>query len=251
MRNKGLVGSITSFMSEPTVALNMVVNSFLDFKEGKISGKKFSRIVMSVATAEIVTAVMQSFITAARDDDEDKSYLEKYLKNVVSNSLSNFNLAGKIPYIRDIMSLWEGYDIERQDISAFSDLMEAVQTLTKQFKNDKTVKKQSEQYVKELKQNDTFNSFTDEDKEKLTGQVSSALAKEAMVKATEREPDEYDRLYKLYRTNKSGYNKLKKEMLAEGKTEKQINDGLELAKAVKQPPLKPIGNFALRCSLHH
>ncbi len=351
MRNKGLVGSITSFMSEPTVALNMVVNSFLDFKEGKTSGKKFSRIVMSVATAEIVTAMMQSFITAARDDDEDKSYLEKYLKNVVSNSLSNFNLAGKIPYIRDIMSLWEGYDIERQDISAVSDLIEAFQTLTnenktvpekirrisealsalfgvplknidrdiaaiaktiygfafgeektdaeglkisalegvsennilkpfgieffnfsktgeyermaeaakrgdektysesynrltengtedsdirtgitKQFKNDKTVKKQSEQYVKELKQNDTFNSFTDEDKEKLTRQVSSALAKEAMVKATEREPDEYDRLYKLYRTNKSGYNKRKKEMLAEGKTEKQINDGLELAK---------------------
>lgn len=351
MRNKGLVGSITSFMSEPTVALNMVVNSFLDFKEGKTSGKKFSRIVMSVVTAEIVTAVMQSFITAARDDDEDKSYLEKYLKNVVSNSLSNFNLAGKIPYIRDIMSLWEGYDIERQDISAVSDLIEAFQTLTnenktvpekirrisealsalfgvplknidrdiaaiaktiygfafgkektdaeglkisalegvsennilkpfgieffnfsktgeyermaeaakrgdektysesynrliengtedsdirtgitKQFKNDKSVKKQSEQYVKELKQNDTFNSFTDEDKEKLTGQVSSALAKEAMVKATEHEPDEYDKLYELYRTNKSGYNKRKKEMLAEGKTEKQINDGLELAK---------------------
>ena len=102
--------------------------------------------------------------------------------------------------------------------------------ITKQFKNDKTVKKQSEQYVKELKQNDTFNSFTDEDKEKLTGQVSSALAKEAMVKATEREPDEYDKLYELYRKNKTGYNKRKKEMLAEGKTEKQINDGLELAK---------------------
>lgn len=351
MRNKGLVGSITSFMAEPTVALNMVVNSFLDFNEGKISGKKFSRIIMSVATAEIVTAMMQSLVTAARDDDEDKSYLEKYLKNVVSNSLSNFNLAGKIPYIRDIMSIWEGYDIERQDVSAVSDLIEAFQTLTnenktvpekirrisealsalfgvplknidrdieaiaktiygfafgdektdaeglkisalegvsennilkpfgiefldfsktgeyermaeaakrgdektysesynrliengtedsdirtgitKQFKNDKTVKKQSEQYVKELKQNDTFNSFTDEDKEKLTGQVSSALAKEAMVKATEREPDEYDKLYELYRKNKTGYNKRKKEMLAEGKTEKQINDGLELAK---------------------
>lgn len=351
MRNKGLVGSITSFMAEPTVALNMVVNSFLDFNEGKISGKKFSRIIMSVATAEIVTAMMQSLVTAARDDDEDKSYLEKYLKNIVSNSLSNFNLAGKIPYIRDIMSKWEGYDVERGDISAISDLIKAIKTLTnenktvpekirrisealaalfgvplknidrdieaiaktiygfafgeektdadglkvsalegvsennilkpfgieffdfsktgeyermaeaakrgdektysesynrliengtedsdirtgitKQFKNDKTVKKQSEQYVKELKQNDTFNSFTDEDKEKLTGQVSSALAKEAMVKATEREPDEYDKLYELYRTNKTGYNKRKKEMLAEGKTEKQINDGLELAK---------------------
>lgn len=351
MRNKGLVGSITSFMAEPTVALNMVVNSFLDFNEGKISGKKFSRTVMAVATAEIVTAMMQSFVTAARDDDEDKSYREKYLKNVVSNSLSNFNLAGKIPYIRDIMSKWEGYDVDRGDIKAISDLIKAFQTvkdenktvpekirrisealaalfgvplknidrdieaiaktiygfafgeektdadglkvsalegvsennilkpfgieffdfsktgeyermaeaakrgdektysesynrliengtedsdirtgITKQFKNDKTVKKQSKQYVKELKQNDTFNSFTDEDKEKLTEQVSSALAKEAMVKATEREPDEYDKLYELYRTNKTGYNKLKKEMLAEGKTEKQINDGLELAK---------------------
>ena len=145
MRNKGLVGSITSFMSEPTVALNMVVNSFLDFKEGKISGKKFSRIIMSVATAEIVTAMMQSIITAARDDDEDKSYFEKYLKNVVSNSLSNFNLAGKIPYIRDVISIWEGYDVERGDIKAVSDLIKAFQTVIDENKSwDEKVRRISE-----------------------------------------------------------------------------------------------------------
>lgn len=145
MRNKGLVGSITSFMSESTVALNMVVNSFLDFKEGKISGKKFSRIIMSVATAEIVTAMMQSIITAARDDDEDKSYFEKYLKNVVSNSLSNFNLAGKIPYIRDVISIWEGYDVERGDIKAVSDLIKAFQTVMDENKSwDEKVRRISE-----------------------------------------------------------------------------------------------------------
>ena len=145
MRNKGLVGSITSFMSEPTVALNMVVNSVLDFKEGKISGKKFSRIIMSVATAEIVTAMMQSIITAARDDDEDKSYFEKYLKNVVSNSLSNFNLAGKIPYIRDVISIWEGYDVERGDIKAVSDLIKAFQTVIDENKSwDEKVRRISE-----------------------------------------------------------------------------------------------------------
>ena len=135
MRNKGLAGSITSFMSEPTVALNMVVNSVLDFKEGKISGKKFSRIIMSVATAEIVTAMMQSIITAARDDDEDKSYFEKYLKNVVSNSLSNFNLAGKIPYVRDIITLWEGYNIDRPDAELLADLVKAVKMLSNENKS--------------------------------------------------------------------------------------------------------------------
>lgn len=135
MRNKGLIGSVTSFMAEPTVSFNMLVNSFLDFTEGKISGKKFARVITSVVTAEIVTAIAQSLVTAARDDDEDKSYLEKYLKNVVANSLSNMNLAGKIPYVRDAITIWEGYNVDRPDAELLADLVKAVKMLSNENKS--------------------------------------------------------------------------------------------------------------------
>lgn len=135
MRNKGLAGSITSFMSEPTVALNMVVNSFLDFTEGKISGKKFARVITAVVAAEIVTSMAKSLAYTARDDDEDKSFIEKYLKNLVSNSLSDVNLAGKIPYVRDIITLWEGYNIDRPDAELLADLVKAVKMLSNENKS--------------------------------------------------------------------------------------------------------------------
>lgn len=50
-----------------------------------------------------------------------------------------------------------------------------------------------------------------------------------MVNAQEHKPTEYERLYKLFCTDKAGYKALKAEMLKSGKTEKQIKDGFEIA----------------------
>ena len=127
MRSKSLLGAITSFAAEPTLAVNMLVNSYVDFKEGKKgSGKRLARTVMSLLVTNIVNSALKSLVTAARDDDEDKSYIEKYLGDLVSNSLSELSLFAKIPYLRDLKSLYDGYDIERQDTAVFADLIEAI-----------------------------------------------------------------------------------------------------------------------------
>lgn len=366
MRSKSLMGAITSFAAEPTLTVNMLVNSYIDFREGRQgSGKKLARTVMSVLVADIVNSALQSLATAARDDDEDKSFTEKYLGDLVSNSLGNISIFAKIPYIRDLKSIYDGYDIERQDTAVFADLIEAIKAtgsetktpfektrklaeavanifgvplknvlrdaeaiartllnfafdditdengnkkpvfhfgeettadgikvsmlegisennilkpwhidhfdysksgeynrmakalkkgdektyqksydrlakdgaedsdiragVLKQLKKDKSVKKQADGYLKELKKSDTFKSFSADDKEKLGKDITAALAKEKMVNAQEHKPTEYERLYKLFCTDKAGYKALKAEMLKSGKTEKQIKDGFEIA----------------------
>lgn len=366
MRSKSLMGAITSFAAEPTLTVNMLVDSYIDFKEGRQgSSKKLARTVMSVLVADIINSALQSLATAARDDDEDKSFTEKYLGDLASNSLGNISIFAKIPYIRDLKSIYDGYDIERQDTAVFADLIEAIKAtgsenktpfektrklaeavanifglplknilrdaeaiartlwnfafdditdesgkkkpvfhlgeettadgikvsmlegisennilkpwhidgfdysksgeynrmakalkkgdektyrksynrltkdgagdsdihtgVLKQFKEDKSVKKQADSYLKELKKSDTFKSFSADDKEKLSKDITTALAKKEMVNAQERKPIEYERLYKLFCTDKAGYKALKAEMLKSGKTEKQIKDGFEIA----------------------
>lgn len=365
MRSKGLLGAITSFAAEPTLAVNMLIDSYIDFKSGKASGKKLARTVMSVLVADIINSVLQSIATAGRDDDEDKSFAEKYLGDLVSNSLGNISIFAKIPYIRDLKSIYDGYDVERQDTAVFGDLIEAVKATgsnsktpaektrklaeavanvfgvplknvlrdaeaivrtlwnfafdditdengnkkvefrlgeettadgikvsmlegisennilkpwhidhfdyskngeykrmanalekgdekryqksydrlikggaedsdirtgaLKQFKDDKSVKKQADGYLKELKKSGTYKSLSANDKEKLGKDITTALAKEKMVNAQEHKPTEYERLYKLFCTDKAGYKALRAEMLKSGKTEKQIKDGFEIA----------------------
>ena len=366
MRSKSLLGAITSFAAEPTLAVNMLVNSYVDFKEGKKgSGKRLARTVMSLLVTNIVNSALKSLVTAARDDDEDKSYIEKYLGDLVSNSLSELSLFAKIPYLRDLKSLYDGYNIERQDTAVFADLIEAIKAtgsesktpmekirklaeaaanifgvplknvlrdaeaiartlwnfafdditdengkkkpvfhfgeettadgikvsmlegisennilkpwhidgfdysksgeynrmakalergdektyqksytrltkdgaedsdirtgVLKQFKDDKSVKKQADGYLKELKKSGTYKSLSADDKEKLGKDITTALAKEKMVNAQEHKPTEYERLYKLFCTDKAGYKALRAEMLKSGKTEKQIKDGFEIA----------------------
>ena len=366
MRSKGLLGAITSFAAEPTLAVNMLVNSYVDFKEGKKgSSKRLARTVMSLLVTNIVNSALKSLVTAARDDDEEKSYIEKYLGDLVSNSLGELSLFAKIPYLRDLKSLYDGYDIERQDTAVFADLIEAIKAtgsetktplektrklaeaianifgvplknvlrdaeaiartlwnfafdditdengkkkpvfhfgeettadgikvsmlegisennilkpwhidgfdysksgeynrmakalkkgdektyqksynrltkdgaedsdirtgVLKQFKEDKSVKKQADGYLKELKKSGTYKSLSADDKEKLGKDIATALAKEKMVNAQEHKPTEYERLYKLFCTDKAGYKALRAEMLKSGKTEKQIKDGFEIA----------------------
>lgn len=278
-------------------------------------------------------------VTAARDDDKDKSYLEKYIAAVLENAKSDLFIPNLIPLVKDVVSIFKGYDVERADMSLVRDLYSAIKSLSSDkktldeklsalagsvaaffglpvknvlrdinsvknmydnffvnknktdltgikysiadslglggsassmyadlakaaendnekeyqkiyqhlietgkdetdintglrnhYKESKEVQKQTKDYIGKLSGNRTFEGFSPEDKKKVESNIKTALATEAKVKATEREPDEYDILYTAYRTNKTKYNALMQKMLDEGKTKKQIEDGLEIAK---------------------
>ncbi len=118
---------ITAFMAEPTTSLNMVVDAII---EGKRGNKKFAgKVIGAVASSIILNSILVSLVTAARDDDDDETYAEKYLESLTAEMLDGFNPLTYIPLVKDIWSIMQGFDIERSDMSIWSDLWQSVENL--------------------------------------------------------------------------------------------------------------------------
>ena len=119
----------TSFMAEPTTSINMIADALL---QGKRGNRKYARTAIgAVIASQILNSILVSFVYAGRDDDEDETYLEKYIGTFTGEVLDSLNPAGYIPFIKDIMSIVQGYDVERSDMAVVSDLWNAWQNLSK------------------------------------------------------------------------------------------------------------------------
>ena len=117
----------TAFMAEPTTSINMVLDALL---QGKRGNRKYARTTIgAVIASQILNAALVGFVYAARDDDEDETYLEKYLESFLGNSIDSMNPLTYIPFIKDIISVVQGYDVERSDMAVISDLWQAIQSL--------------------------------------------------------------------------------------------------------------------------
>ena len=130
MRSKnGAVKMATAFMAEPTTSLNMLVNATVQAKRGKFSKKKATRIVASLVIASVINALLQSIVTAARNDDDDKTYAEKYIAELIPNFIDNANPVNQIAFLKDAISVLQGYDVTRADMSVVSDLYNSIHNL--------------------------------------------------------------------------------------------------------------------------
>ena len=119
----------TAFMAEPTTSLNMLVDAVYQVKNGNAPKSYGARVVGSLVAAAALNSILQSIVTAARDDDDDKTYLEVYLGQLLPNMWSNLNPAGQIPMLKDVISILHGYDVSRADMNLFADLYDAVQAM--------------------------------------------------------------------------------------------------------------------------
>ena len=130
MRSKnGTVKMATAFMAEPTTSLNMLFNATVQAKRGKFSKGKATRIVASLVIASVINALLQSIVTAARNDDDDKTYAEKYIAELIPNFIDNANPVNQIAFLKDAISVFQGYDVTRADMSVFSDLYNSIHNL--------------------------------------------------------------------------------------------------------------------------
>ena len=137
----------TAFMAEPTTSINMIADALL---KGKRGNKKYARSAIgAVIASQILNSILVSFVYAGRDDDEDKTYLEKYIGTLAGQTLDSLNPAGYIPFIKDIMSIVQGYDVERSDMAVVSDLWKAWQDLQK---DDVSVYRKVEGFVGSIAQ---------------------------------------------------------------------------------------------------
>lgn len=125
MRSKSLWANMaTSFMAEPTTTANMFLSAVADIRNGdKQTGK---RKIASIATATVLNAFLASLVYAARDDDEDSPYREKLLKSFTSELVDSFNPLGYVPVVKDIWSLFQGYDVDRSDMTLWSEAAKAL-----------------------------------------------------------------------------------------------------------------------------
>ena len=130
MRSKnGAVKMATAFMAEPTTSLNMLVNATVQAKRGKFSKKQATTIIASLVIASVINSLLQSIVTAARNDDDDKTYFETYLAELIPNFIDNANPVNQIAFVKDVANIFKGYDVTRADMDSVSDLVSAVKNL--------------------------------------------------------------------------------------------------------------------------
>lgn len=128
MRSKDTgVKMMTAFMSEPTTSMNMVFDALV---QGKRGNRGYTRnAIGAVIASQILNSLLVSIVYAARDDDEDKTYLEKYIANFTAKTLDGLSPLSYLPFIKDIVSITRGYTVERSDMSVISDIWAAWQKL--------------------------------------------------------------------------------------------------------------------------
>ena len=125
MRSKNLyMNMLTAFMAEPTTSINMLQDAFR--KGGK---KRIARAMGAVYGSVLLNSVLVSLVYAARDDDEDETYLEKYLSSLVTEVVDGLNPLTYLPFVKDIWSIAQGFDIERADMTLIDSLIDSFKQL--------------------------------------------------------------------------------------------------------------------------
>lgn len=118
----------TAFMAEPTTIVSMVAEAIMKAERGD---KTFLRnTAAAVAGSIVINAIAASLVYALRDDDEDETYSEKYVSTLAMEVADGFNPLGYLPVARDVVSLMQGYEVERTDMALIGNLIEQVNMIT-------------------------------------------------------------------------------------------------------------------------
>ena len=125
----------TSFMSEPTVSYNLIMTASEKIWEDtkkygakmavKRNWKTAGRAWQAYILSAVASAMVEALADAWRDPGDDKD-TQKLLNAFRDNLGSDLNPLNKLPGLRDIFSIFEGYDTNRTDMAAFSNLNKAI-----------------------------------------------------------------------------------------------------------------------------
>lgn len=164
LKSKSLaVQYLVSFMNEPNTTANMVEKAVRDATNGDWKGG--ARIAGAVAYSIIFNNVLKAIVYAMRDDDEDETYIEKYVAAVTGGLIDDFLPMNYIPVVRDVWSKVRGFDIERPDMAIITDAIDAYQALEKA--KDKDTEGMTEEELAEMDKKVTDASW------KLVGSIAA------------------------------------------------------------------------------
>ena len=125
----------TSFMSEPTVSYNLIMTASEKIWEDtkkygakmavKRNWKTAGRAWQAYILSAVASAMVEALADAWRDPGDDKD-TQKLLNAFRDNLGSDLNPLNKLPGLRDIFSIFEGYDTNRTDMAAVANLRKAI-----------------------------------------------------------------------------------------------------------------------------
>lgn len=117
--------TLTSFMAEPTLTYNVLAENVNEWQReasanghasaNKKFGGKILRNMMVYCAGSIISAAVESFVDALRDDDEYVSFWEKYKEKFLGedkfwngNLWDELNPLSKLPIIKDLVGIVSG-----------------------------------------------------------------------------------------------------------------------------------------------
>ena len=145
MRSKGLITLATSFMSEPTLAMNMLNDAIFEARVKARAGKPWfpaaaPKVARAFGTTTFViglSSVIEALFTAYRDDDEFETFAEKLTKAFFGESFwdgalgGNLNLLNNLPLIKDYIAAMKGNSPDNMWTAAVETLTGGVSALYK------------------------------------------------------------------------------------------------------------------------
>ena len=157
--NTGLNKMATSFMGEPTKTYNLLRTAVRDYAKAPkgqkaAAGKRMVGAMSAFLVSGTVNAAAAALIDALRDDDRGEDYLEKwsqaftglqgdeenvgdYLANLFSGNLAdNLNVLNMVPYVKDLLSIAQGFTVERMDMSSVADFYKTAERLIKSINGE-------------------------------------------------------------------------------------------------------------------
>ena len=157
MREKTIYKQMTtSFMGEPIKTYNMMRNSIVALMKDntKENRNKVVRSFVTLTLNAVAVAAAAAVVDALRDDDDDETWAEKWLEAfrgdyekaesggekvmafLSSNVGQNTNPFTYIPYLKDVVSLLQGYTVQRTDIGWVSDIIKSGNVLMQYIKGE-------------------------------------------------------------------------------------------------------------------
>ena len=228
LRSKNaLVKMDMSFMAEPLKSANLLRNAIVDVKNKKPNAtKRLIRVYASCVMANVLAAAAKAIVMAFRDTGDDE-WWEKWFSSFSSDLLSTLNPLSIIPFVKDIFSVLDGYDVERMDMSAVTGIIQFVQQAVEYAQKDnldKALNLQSAykltRYLSQLTGLPVYNVLREVD-------TIIDIFGEPIFRASQATPDteRYEALYNAVMKNDEA--EMQNEYDRLGKTQKEIEQRLK------------------------
>lgn len=146
MRSKtAIVQMETAFMAEPTLSVNMLMDATTEFaneakKHGYQSalnkyGKTIGRAALVYVVSSVVESALRGVIGKIRDYDDDEEEFEGLFEDILNRTLHELNVLEKVPYIKDIFEIWQGYNVTNMNTAFEESTYKAYQAVVKAMRS--------------------------------------------------------------------------------------------------------------------